>query len=60
MPTAGWPASEIAPAIRLLSSPPNTITATSRVSRSVTRRPLTNRLSIPMRASVAVKIFPPP
>ena len=34
--------------------------AASRVSRSVTRSPLTKRLSIPMRASVAVKILPPP
>src|ERR1700751_1526099 len=60
IPTAGWPASEIAPARRLLSSPPKTITATSRVSRSVTRKPFTKQLSIPMPARVAVKIFPPP
>ncbi len=60
MPTAGCPASEIAPATRLFSSPPKTITAASRVSRSVTRRPLTNWLAMPMRSSVVVKILPPP
>ena len=60
MPTAGCPAAEIAPATRLFSSPPSTITATSRVSRSVTRSPLTKRLSMPMRFSVEVKILPPP
>ena len=60
MPTAGWPASEIAPASFLFSRPAKTITAASRVSRSVTRRPLTKRLVIPMRARVAVKILPPP
>ena len=46
---AGPPAKS-RPARRLFSRPPRTITATSRVSRSVTRSPLTNRLSIPMRS----------
>ena len=32
--------------------------AASRVSRSVTRKPFMKRLVIPMRARVAVKIFP--
>jgi len=37
----------------LIQKPAKTITATSRVSRSVTRRPATNLLSMAMRLRVA-------
>src|SRR5260370_315743 len=60
MPMAGQPSAEIAEARRLFRSPAKTMTATSRVSRSVTRRPATKLLSMPMRWSVAVKRRPPP
>src|SRR5215472_5390315 len=60
MPTAGQPSAEMAAARRLFSRPAKTMTAASRVSRSVTRRPPTNLLSMAMRLSVAVKNLPPP
>src|SRR6266478_6031553 len=60
MPMAGEPSAEMAEARRLFKRPAKTITATSRVSRLVTRRPATKLLSMPMRLSVAVKRRPPP
>src|SRR2546430_314702 len=51
MPMAGCPSAEIAAANFLFSKPAKTITATSRASRSVTRRPATNLLSMAMRLS---------
>jgi len=41
-PMAGWPAAEIAAKAAYLTDRRKTMTATSRVSRSVTRRPETN------------------
>ena len=60
IPSAGCPSAVMAAESCLFSTPANTMTAASRVSLSVTRKPPTNLLSMPMRFSVAVKMRPPP
>src|SRR6185437_4429208 len=59
-PTAGSPAFTTAATTFLFTMPASTISATSRVSASVMRRPLMKSLCLPRSFSVRVSAVPPP
>ena len=59
-PTAGWPSAPSAATRPLFTRPAKTISAASRVSASVTRRPSMNSLCLPSAFSVRVNCTPPP
>ena len=59
-PTAGCPAAPRAATRLLFTMPASTIRATSRVSASVTRKPLMKALFFPRSCRVRVRAGPPP